>query len=747
MDERVAAETVAFIRSICEETAAGEVSIIFHGGEPLLAPLGVWRVLFDEVRAQLADYTVRMSLQSNLWNLDDEFLALFRANGVALGTSLDGPRALCDTNRGAGYFERTFAAVEKARAAGQDTSVIVTVTKQTLPHVEEIARYFRNEGMSLVLHSAQVGMGEQDAAFALDAREFAAMVVGLFPWYVKNRTRMQIDTLDHFVRGAVTGNPGVCTLRDCFGMFLSISPTGDITSCQRLAGRAEFCLGNIFEHPGLAELYGSPAAVRQRERERSAAERCGGCDVYEVCKGGCYYNALASGDGVIDPLCEGYKEIYSFVRQKVLDEMQGARNIEAVARRAAEPGEHPLLREGDYISLAGSVHPARVADTARRVLALHEISRTDDVGEAAQHLFDQKICGNVAVTRTLLESMRQGLYVTHKSRNNCYIHVTFDCNLRCAHCYAEAGESTAQIALDDFERLVREAVAGGFRQVVVTGGEPLVHSERAGLLEVCERHKGRGSNLVLRTNLTGAFAADDLLALARAFNQVVVSVDGNEQIHNARRGAGSYQDMTRNLEEYARVAAQVPHAAELSLACVMGADDVSGEPGASVRALGERLRVRRVRFRPLLPLGRASQLREPVMSEGLMQHVRPEQLLKGSFRPLTTCGIGQNLFVRPSGDAYPCYAWCGRGTCLGNVFAHGLEAVLSSSQFARLIACTVDTIAQCRDCEYRYLCGGACRAWGNQDARDLNAAPPQCDHLRARAQALIEAAREYVVIG
>jgi uncharacterized protein len=226
---------------------------------------------------------------------------------------------------------------------------------------------------------------------------------------------------------------------------------------------------------------------------------------------------------------------------------------------------------------------------------------------------------------------------------------------------------------------------------------------------------------------------------------VVVSVDGSEQTHDARRGAGSYENMTDNLERYVLVAASVPNAAELSLACVMAADDINGEPGQSVKSLGERLSVRRIRFRPLLPLGRASHLEAPVMCEGLAQHVSSEDMLKSTFRPLTTCGIGQNLFVRPDGGAYPCYAWCSEHTFIGDVFTDGLAVVLASPGFARLLDCSVDTIEKCRECEYRYLCGGACRARGNQAVLDVNAAPPQCDHLRQRAQKLVGAAREYVL--
>jgi uncharacterized protein len=744
MDERTAQETIRFIRAIAEETGTQEVSITFHGGEPLLAPLAVWQTLFREIKTRLDGYKVSMGMQSNLWNLNDDYLQLLVENRVSIGTSLDGPKEYCDISRGTGYFDKTWASVRKANAAGCPVSAIATITQPTLPHTQEIVRFFRNNGMALVLHGALDAMGEPSSGFSLDAARYATMMKDLFPWYVENRKYTRIDTLDHFVKGIVSGQPGVCTFRDCLGMFLALSPTGDITSCQRFSGKAEFRMGNIFEHPSLADLMQSPAAQTQRKREQQAGERCAACDVYPVCKGGCYYNAITSGDGVIDPWCEAYKDIYAFVQDKVMEEMQSPENIEAIATRPAEPDEHPLLRKGAYISLAGKIHPARLADNARHLLSLYELSRTNDPHIAAQNLYDQKICGNIPVTENLLEAMRDHLYPETKSRNNCYVYVTFDCNLRCKHCYADGGAHKEEMKAEDFEHLLSEAIDAKFRQLIITGGEPHVHSQWNALTAICQKQKGKGTNLVLRTNLTGTFTEDDLVLLAQSFDQVVVSVDGNQQTHDERRGAGTYKNMTQNLEAYARIAASIPDAAELSLACVMRAADINGEPGQSVRMLGERLHVKRVRFRPLLPIGRASHLQEPVMCEGLMQHVSPEELLKTPFHPLTTCGIGQNLYVRPDGRVYPCYAWCNEHTYIGNIFEKGLKAVLDSPSFTRLIDCTVDTIEKCRDCDYRYLCGGACRAWGNQQVLDLNAAPLQCRHLQKRAEKLIETARAFL---
>ena len=804
MDERTATQTAVFIHSIAKETAAREVSVVFHGGEPLLASHAVWQLLLEGLREQLAGYKLHLALQSNLWRLDDAFIKLLCEHHVAIGTSLDGPRELCDLNRGPDYFERSYAALKRAQAAGLSVSAIATITRQTLPQLRQVAEWFRDQRIPLTLHGALpplgegavpgadassgagavasaganaaaagsgTGEGNQQPGFALGADEYAQMLIGLFPWYVKNRKLLQVETLDHFVHGTVTGDPRVCTLRDCWGMFLAISPTGSLSSCQRFAGREEFALGNIFDAPTLAQLAASPAARRQIGREQQAAERCAACESYAICKGGCYYNALSSGDGVIDPWCDAYRQVYAYVQDKVIAEMGCVENIAAVKSRPAQPGEHPLLREGAYISLAADAHPAHIANNARRICAIHELGRSDDSQAAAARLSERRICGDPELTARLLTRMRQSLAHSHKSRNNCYVHVTLDCNLRCDHCYADAGNDVAEMPAERFERLAQDALAAGFRQLVVTGGEPLVHSQHIRLLDVCARLRGQGMTLVLRTNLTGGRDDALLAALARSLDQVVASVDGTPQTHDARRGRGSYASMAANIERYHSLAATIPHAAELSLACVMTADDINGEPGDSVRRLGSRLGIKRLRFRPLLPLGRAAQMDTPVICEGLLQHVSPKEMLKAEFRLLTSCGIGQNIFIKPDGAAHPCYAWCGSHTLLGNVFAEGnerasqaggvcrvpqrafavgnerasgLETVLSSPQFKQLLDCSVDTIAGCRDCEFRYLCGGACRAWGNQQVLDINAAPPHCGHLKQRAQQLIDAAQAYV---
>jgi uncharacterized protein len=248
-------------------------------------------------------------------------------------------------------------------------------------------------------------------------------------------------------------------------------------------------------------------------------------------------------------------------------------------------------------------------------------------------------------------------------------------------------------------------------------------------------------NLVLRTNLALPLSSEELEQVARAFDQVVVSVDGDEAAHDARRGAGSYAAALRNLESYAAIAKAAPRSGELSLAAVLRATDAAGEAGEAVHELARRLGVRRTRFRPLLPLGRAREWDEPPTSEALGAHLDPREMIEAGFQPVASCGLGQNLYVEPSGQSFPCYAYHRPHSLLGNVLERGLGAVLATAAFKDLGARCVDTNAKCRDCELRYLCGGACRAWGGEAAQfDLDAPPPECAGLKIRAERLRQAA-------
>jgi uncharacterized protein len=529
-------------------------------------------------------------------------------------------------------------------------------------------------------------------------------------------------------------------------MFLSIAPDGNIYSCQRFCGKPEFSLGNVANKPTLAELMESQAGIRFKQREKEVAQRCTSCVEYAHCHGGCTYNALASGDGVIDPLCEAYQKIFNLVRNQLIAEMSMPENIEAIAERTPRQHEHPLFRKGPLISLSGKVHPKEITSHARSVLCFHSLGKHSNPIEAAKDVVEQKICGGIEQTKAVMQYYHNRAIKPSGKYNNLYAHITYNCNLNCTHCYANAENNNARFMQTDFfEKLVNESLAEKFNKVIITGGEPLMHPQRNTIFDICKEYRGKGVLLVLRTNLAGKIPDFLLMQLAESFDQVVVSVDGNETTHDARRGKGQYASLIKNIERYQKLCEKVSLPGELSIGCTMKYEDIYGEPGQSVRQLADKLRIGRIRFRPLLPLGRALEWDEPCICEGLLINLSAEEMLESKIQVFNSCGLGQNLNVEPEGESFPCITFHRPDNMLGNVKESGLKKILESESFKQLQNCTVDTIEKCKECEVRYLCGGACRAWGNESNQIiLNAAPAHCEHLKKRAFKLIESADQYL---
>lgn len=746
MSESIAEKTLDFIVAIAQERDIKTVSVIFHGGEPLLAPFSVWKQILEDLPELLAKKKIRWNVQSNLWALDDSFCELFRVHNVSVGTSIDGPKEICDSSRGKGYWERTMNGITLAQRNGIDVGAIATFTNDTAHHWKEVVDFYMTNNLNLNLHSATNPLGSSTSDFSLSADGYANLLKELLFYYVRHRKQISISTIDNFVKACVHGNGEVCTFRDCFGMFLSIAPDGNIYPCQRFCGKLEYSLGNVADKPTLAKLMGSPAGIRFQQREKEVAKRCASCVEYEHCHGGCTYNALASGDGVIDPMCEAYRKTFELVRKQLIEEMSMPENIDAIAERTPREHEHTLLRKGPLISLSGKVHPKEIASHARSVLCFHSLGKHINPAEAAKDVVEREICGGIEQTKAVMQYYHKIAQKPSETYNNLYAHITFDCNLHCTHCYANAESNNGRF-MDPgfFEKLMTESLTEKFNKVIITGGEPLVHPDRNTIFDICKKYRRKGVLLVLRTNLAGKIPDILLTQLAESFDQVVVSVDGNEATHDARRGKGQYSVVINNIDRYQKLSGNVSSPGELSIGCTMNSADINGEPGQSVRQLADKLKIRRIRFRPLLPLGRASAWDEPLMCEGLLAHVSADEILESQVQVLNSCGIGQNLYIEPEGESFPCYAYHRPHTMLGNVKDSGLKKILESVSFKQLQKCTVDTIEKCKECEVRYLCGGACRALGNESNQlILNAAPPNCEHLKKRAFQLVESANQYL---
>jgi len=402
--------------------------------------------------------------------------------------------------------------------------------------------------------------------------------------------------------------------------------------------------------------------------------------------------------------------------------------------------KYGLLRKGRLLELMrGGIHPQAAAKQARKAAVAVALAVSASPAEAVEKLNRAglvtdpgRAVQSVKALQAQLTSQSQGLV-------NVYLHVTYGCNLACDHCYASSGPGATSpvMSVEAVSRLIQEAAQAGFGKAVITGGEPLVHPQREALLEALAvlRPQVKPLQIVMRTNLVAPLTSELAGRLLRSADQIVVSLDGDQASHEARRGANSYARTRSNLLALVSlIQAQAPESGKLKkklvLAATLTAAQTDGPQGETVRTLAEELGAG-LRFKPVLPLGRAAD--SSLTPEYYASLDDESEVVTRQANPRATCGLGMNLYIAPDGQCYPCYALVGAPHSLGNVLGDGLAAVLERDQAYRRV--TVDSNRQCRHCALRYLCGGFCRAGGG--SADPDAPPRDCTALHEWARGLL----------
>ncbi len=131
-----------------------------------------------------------------------------------------------------------------------------------------------------------------------------------------------------------------------------------------------------------------------------------------------------------------------------------------------------------------------------------------------------------------------------------WLYTNFDCNIRCTYCVTESAPTAPRrtLGLANFCRLLDEAVALGFRDVFVTGGEPFLLDEIYEMLDYA-------SARVTTTVLTNAMLLrgkrwEQLCAIANDNLRVQVSLDGGRpQDHDVYRGPGTWAKTVEGIHQ------------------------------------------------------------------------------------------------------------------------------------------------------------------------------------------------------
>jgi len=125
------------------------------------------------------------------------------------------------------------------------------------------------------------------------------------------------------------------------------------------------------------------------------------------------------------------------------------------------------------------------------------------------------------------------------------VHPTRRCNIACAHCYTSSGPTiTEELPVELLLDCLDEAHALGYRQLAVSGGEPIIYG---GLRQLLER--GRQLGMVTTVTSNGMLLSPARWKpVAGLVDMLAISIDGRPEEHDRIRGReGAFDRTVANL--------------------------------------------------------------------------------------------------------------------------------------------------------------------------------------------------------
>ena len=288
-------------------TVADCVTVVWHGGEPLVLGAAYYEEAFSRIRAASpANLKVEHCIQTNGLLLDEAWYDLIKRWNVKLGLSIDGPAHIHDLSRrrrsGRGTFDAVVKSVEELNRREIPFYVLTVLTRAAFENPADIFHFYKKydiqdigfniEELEGANHTSGLSRDFDEANVARFFTTFRELMEkeNFFPMIRELEETM--TSVRHFAAGGPMNN-----LVTPLGI-VTIGVNGDVfTFCPELAGFScaefpTFAIGNIFEH-SYEQLRDSEVLKRMQAEIEKGVERCRAeCRYFVVCGGGAPSNKM-----------------------------------------------------------------------------------------------------------------------------------------------------------------------------------------------------------------------------------------------------------------------------------------------------------------------------------------------------------------------------------------------------------------------------------------------------------------------
>lgn len=396
-------------------------------------------------------------------------------------------------------------------------------------------------------------------------------------------------------------------------------------------------------------------------------------------------------------------------------------------------------KDNKYLILNPTV-PAWIVTNEVGVLAVNLYCKTQSIDKIAEEFSKYNIHNSKNDIFHFIKKIQDtGLFIIKKGEkvhrpfllSNIYLNMTSACNLKCIYCFAATRKEFGieNLSEQQYYKLLSDAKKINSNIVVnFTGGEPLLSDKT---LEVAKYAKKLGFKTRILTNAT-LINDNNIDQIASLFDSFRISIDGSTQKkHEFYRGKNSYTKTVhaiKLLKEKGKI---------VRIAMV-----VTKQNREDVQAMNKKWGGM-LTYQPLFPMGRACNLESPLALSGQeyyatlanCKNVTPfsgitEVIFRAkNLQSVTKCAIGDGeLSISCTGDVYPCQLLHYKQFLLGNIKKQSLVDIYNSKKNEHFKNSTVEKNIKCCNCDFKYLCGGACQARHFSETGSIHKAGEFCEY-------------------
>ena len=309
---------------------------------------------------------------------------------------------------------------------------------------------------------------------------------------------------------------------------------------------------------------------------------------------------------------------------------------------------------------------------------------------------------------------------------NISLETTRHCNLRCRHCYSNAGTPLKdELTREEIKSLIDQLSEIGVLSMTFTGGEPLLHPH---IFELMEYARKKPLTVFLFTN--GTLITPEVVQKLKELSVfwVSISIDGPDpETHDAFRGQeGAFLKTIR--------AVNLLREAGISVHAHVSVNKFNYQKMWQILCLFRDLRINEFKILPITYSGRPGEgggegtgqksgepqiFVTPQEFREAMETIREFEIKelgkkKEEFtysKKLENCGIGSgSLAIKCNGTVVPCPEF-DEDVSLGNIREQSVAEIWNDSPLLnRLRAMSVYKTEICKDCSFAAVCKGGCIA-------------------------------------